>query len=162
MGNRSNNFVVVLLWIAAAVGCWLLFVASSYSSHELWLCAPFTALTVLMVHLAWQQVRVGFSPRLRQAIALWRLPWYVLSGTWEMFTILAKDLAGKHPGSFFRATPFDRAEGRVGDSQVVLATAYTTVAPNFIVIGVSEDKLLFHQVEQSDVPRMIRDIEDQR
>jgi hypothetical protein len=162
MRKRSNSFAVVLLWITAAAGCWLLFVASSYSSHELWLCVAFTVLTVLMVYLAWRQMNVGFSPRLKQALAIWRLPWYVLSDTWEMFVILSKDLAGRHPGSFFRVTPFCNAEGDEGTSQVILATAYTTVTPSFIVIGVSDHELLFHQVQQSEIPRMIRDIEGQR
>ncbi|HEX5235503.1 MAG TPA: hypothetical protein VFW25_09245 [Silvibacterium sp.] len=156
-----RKLAVLLLWIAASMGCWFLFVATS-SSHELWLAVAFTALTVFLSALAWRHMPVTFSPTFKQAITLWRLPWYVLSGSWEMFTILLKDIAGRHPGSFFRRTPFQTADGPEGDAQAVLATAYTTVAPNFIVIGISKGQLLFHQVEKSEVPRMIRDIEAQR
>jgi hypothetical protein len=37
-----------------------------------------------------------------------------------------------------------------------LATIYTTVAPNFIVIGIDPElsRMLFHQLERSSVPKM--------
>lgn len=153
-----RKIAILLLWGAASFGCWILFVATP-SAHELSLAVAFTALTVFLGTLAWRHMPVGFSPTFTQSIALWRLPWYVLSGSWEMLVILIKDLVGRHPGSFFRATPFQTTEGPEGDAQAVLAIAYTTVAPNFIVVGISQGLLMFHQVEKSEVPRMIRDIE---
>jgi hypothetical protein len=160
MRNRSNSIAVVLLWIAAGVGCWLLFVASSFSVHELWLCLVFTALTVFMVFITWRQMNVGFTPSFRQVIALWRLPWYVLHDTFEVTVILAKDAARiRRAGSHFRAAPFVSKPGEHDNSREVLATAGTTMTPSIIVVGITDTHILFHQLERSPLPRMVRDIE---
>lgn len=160
MGKRSSTLLAIP-FLLAAMACWLLLVAS-VPIHELLLGAGSTILTVCVSALAWREIGVHSSPTFRQVIAVWRLPWYILTGTWEMIFILARDAAGKTPGSLYRAAPFHPDEGRKGVPQIVLATAYTTVAPNFIVIGVARERLLFHQIEQSGVPRMVRDIEESR
>lgn len=157
MGKHTITRAIVPS-LLAVMGCWVLFVAA-FTVHELLLGAGFTILTIAISSFAWHEMSIRFWPTPKQIITVWRLPWYVLSGSWEMILILARDAAGKTPGSFFRATLFDHAEGSEGISQRVLATGYTTVAPNFIVIGVTRDHLFFHQIEQSEVPRMIRDLE---
>lgn len=160
MRKHSNSFITVLLWIAAAIASWLLFVASSYSFHELWLCAAFTGLTVVMVFLAWRQINVGFAPTLRQLIALWRLPWYVLHDSIEVTAVLMKDALHIRPaGSHFRAAPFASDSGPSDESGVVLATAGTTMTPSIIVLGITGSRFFFHQLERSPVPRMVADIE---
>lgn len=158
MWKQSTLLALVVLLIIA-MGGWFLFTAS-ISIHELILGAECVLLTLVVSALAWHRMRLRFSPTLRQAIALWRLPWYVLSDDWEMFLILMRDLSGRRAGSHYRAVPFHTAQGGTGVSQIILATAYTTVSPNSIVIGVSREKLLFHQVKRSGVPRLITDLED--
>jgi hypothetical protein len=75
-----------------------------------------------------------------------------------MVVILAKDLLGfKKADSLFRVTGFKRAKTNpLSVARRVLATAYTTVAPNFIIIGIDPDRnrMLFHQLERSSVPKM--------
>lgn len=158
MERHSKIIVLDVLAICLFGGSWLLFTAS-LSPHELLLGAACILLAFILNGLAWRQLRVHLLPTFREAITIWRLPWYVLTGIWEMFLILARELTGQRAGSYFRATLFRRAAGKEGISQVILATGYTTVAPNFIVIGVSNQQLLFHQLERSSVPKMIRDLE---
>jgi hypothetical protein len=90
----------------------------------------------------------------------WRIPWYVLSGVYEIVAILLKDLLGIKPSdSFYRVSGFKTSKS---DPQLVarriLATFYTTMAPNFIVIGIDfhQSRMLFHQLERSSVPQMTK------
>lgn len=154
----------------------VLFVASSGVLFLLW--ALFTSgfkaqesllgvLAAIVSALVYQLIRVKsgriFEPSLRDVLEAWRLPWYLLSGSWEIIVVLVQDFFGlEKAGSFYRSVSF-----RVGDSRDpsqiarrALATAYTTVAPNFIVVGVDAKRkqLLFHQIRKSSVPRMTKNL----
>ena len=73
--------------------------------------------------------------------------------------VAARDsIGGKRAQSLFRVSPF-RAGARENPhaaARRALAVAYTTVAPNFIVLGINADgqRMLFHQIERSSVPKM--------
>jgi len=95
-------------------------------------------------------------------LAGWRVPWYIVSGVYEVAIILSKDLCGvKAAESFYRVSGFKTSKS---DPQLiarrVLATAYTTTAPNFIVIGIdyNQSRMLFHQLERSIVPKMTKEL----
>lgn len=90
----------------------------------------------------------------------WRVPWYIMSGVYEIVLILLKDLLGiKKADSFYRVSGFKTSKS---DPQLVarriLATFYTTMAPNFIVIGIDfrQSRMLFHQLQRSGVPQMTK------
>ena len=157
MRKRSSLLVILALALAIA-GLYLLFAAQA-STHELMLAAGFSVIALGMSVLAWRQMKLCFYPTPKHLIACWRLIGYVISRCWEISIILLRDLAGKPAGSFFRFTQFRPNTTREGDAQIILATAYTTAAPNFIVLGVDHDRLFFHQIERSDVPCMIDDLE---
>lgn len=159
--GRSPTLLTSSLLLIIAMGGWLLF-AADRSPHELLLGVGCAVLTYLVSVLAWRQMRLCFSSTFRQAGVLWRLPQFVLADAWKMIVIVIRDLAGKHPGSCYRVVPFHTARGCKGISQIILATVYTTVSPNSIVIGVSRGRLLFHQAERSGVPRLISDLEAHR
>ena len=85
-----------------------------------------------------------------------------MSGVYEVAIILSKDLCGvKAAESFYRVSGFKTSKS---DPQLiarrVLATAYTTTAPNFIVIGIdyNQSRMLFHQLERSIVPKMTKEL----
>jgi hypothetical protein len=160
MRARLKFLVLDALVVCVIAGSWLIF-TGQVSKHELMLGAGCVVLSVCIDSMAWRGLRIHFFPNIGEMAVIWRLPWYVMSGIWEMFVILMNESMGKRAGSFYRATPFHAAGGVKGISQIILATAYTTVAPNFIVIGISDGKLLFHQLERSSVPRMITDLERQ-
>lgn len=88
----------------------------------------------------------------------WRIPWYVVSGIAEIVLVFVKDVTGiKSADSFYRVSGFKASRGdRRLVARRVLAIFYTTMAPNFIVIGVDErqHRMLFHQLERSSVPLM--------
>jgi len=137
---------------------WLVFVGT-FAVHELLLGAIGAVLTALGLSVIDLYYPARFSPRLMELLSLWRLPWYLVSGAWEITVVAAKDLLHVAPAkSIFRVVPFDAGEQDDfhATARRVLAVIYTTVAPNFIVLGVntSDKKLLFHQIEYSSVPKM--------
>jgi hypothetical protein len=102
-----------------------------------------------------------FTPGIRQAACLWRLPWYVLHDSIEVSLVLAKDMFGvQAAGSHYRATPFPFDPERHDSARVVLATTGTTMTPSIIVLGWADNRLLFHQLKRSPLPRMIADLRE--
>jgi hypothetical protein len=98
-------------------------------------------------------------------VQYWRIPWYILSGIAEISWILLKDLSGKRAGSYYRFCGFRTSKrDPIRIAQSFLATAYTTTAPNFIVIGIDPEQnhMIFHQLERSTVAKMTKSLGAQR
>lgn len=157
MEERTNSFVFILP-IVAAMALWLLF-TGSFALHELVLGGALTILAAAITSLAWRSMGVLFTPSFKQVVCLWRLPWYVLHDSVEVTVILVKDLLGNRAGSHLRATRFPSPSDRHSSARVVLATTGTTMTPSIIVLGVSDDYLLLHQLKRSPLPQMITDLE---
>jgi len=144
--------------LPAFYGLWLLF-TGTFALHELLIGIIAAVLASVGMVVIAINYSTPFSPTVRDLLALWRLPWYLLSGTWEVLSLAAKDLAGRDRAeSVFRVAPFDAGSEKNPrkTARRTLAVAYTTVAPNFIVLGVnaSDQKMLFHQIKRSSVPKM--------
>ena len=90
---------------------------------------------------------------MRDLAACWRVPWYLVTGSWEIVVILVKDLFSvAKAGSFYRVSGFKTSkDDPLLVARRVLAIVYTTTAPNFIVIGIdyTKSRMLFHQLERS-------------
>ena len=154
------------LLVCASVGIFYLFwivFAGSFATHELLIGTIGAVLATSGIVVINLQYPAKFSPSVSNLLAIWRLPWYVLSGTWEIAVVAAKDFIGIKPAkSLFRIARFDAGEkdDSRANARRVLAAGYTTVAPNFIVLGVntSDQSLLFHQIQRSSVPKMTREL----
>ena len=141
---------------------WLLF-SGALAIHELLIGIVGTAMAtggLIVVNLQYPAL---FSPTIANLTVLWRLPWYVITGTWEIILVATKDLLGIEPAkSVFRTARFNagKKEEPQAVARRVLAVTYTTIAPNFIVLGVnaSDQLLLFHQIERSAVPKMTQEL----
>jgi hypothetical protein len=85
-----------------------------------------------------------------------------LSGLYEIIAILLKDLLGvKKADSFYRVSGFKTSKSNPSlVARRILATFYTTMAPNFIVIGIDfhQSRMLFHQLRRSSVPKMTKSL----
>lgn len=159
MRRTATTLAVLLLWIPAVMGLWLLFVAS-LSKDELWLGVAFTALTLFLSKLAWSHISAAFSPTLSQLLPLCRVPWYVLRDSIQVTLVLARDIAHRGPaGSFYRAADFECGAGEHKDTRAVLATTATSMTPSIIVLGITEHHMLFHQLQRSPLPRMVSELE---
>lgn len=141
---------------------WIVF-SGSFATHELLIGTIGAALATSGMVVINLQYPARFAPTASNLLTIWRLPWYVLSGTWEIAVVAAKDLIGIKPAkSLLRIARFDAGDkdDPRANARRVLAAGYTTVAPNFIVLGVntSDQSLLFHQIERSSVPKMTREL----
>jgi hypothetical protein len=136
---------------------WIVMVGDT-SRHEMWVGGAVVLLSAAFLYKTWQTETLKLDLRARDLAQGWRIPWYIASGVWEMILILVKDLFGRTPaGSFYRVSVFRKARsGPRFAARRVLATAFTTTAPNFIVIGIDsqQDRMLFHQLERSSVPKL--------
>ncbi len=145
-----------LLLIAAL---WILFVGGT-RRDEMIVGASVFLLSGAFLYLVWRTETLRLEVRWQDFPQGWRIPWYVVSGVYEIIVVLAKDVLGvKRADSFYRVSGFktSKSDPRL-IARRVFATFYTTMAPNFIVIGIDyhQSRMLFHQLERSSVPRMTK------
>ncbi len=154
MFDRSGRLLTGAALVVLSL--WRIF-TDSPNWHELAVGVIATGLTVWFFANILRTETLNLELRGRDLIQLWRIPWYIVSGCWEITSLLLKDLAGKPAGSFYRDCGFRTSRHDptlVG--RTALAVAYTTTAPNFIVIGVDPEQslMIFHQLDRSTVPKM--------
>lgn len=116
---------------------------------------------MVFLTIVYRQELQQFDLRWSDALALWRVPWYLISGIGEITVALMKDLAGQQAESIFRVCGFKTAKANPRMVTLrALATAYTSIAPNFIVVGIDyrQSRMLFHQIRRSAVPRMTKEL----
>lgn len=143
--------------LASAAFLWIVFAAST-SLHEMLVGAACAVATTAFTGLVARTMDIDLELRLRDVGQAWRIPWYVVTGIGEITWIMIKDLLRIAPAeNLFRVCGFDASKpDPVRMARTALAIAYTTMAPNFIVLGVdiSQSRMLFHQISASEVPRM--------
>ena len=157
-GTRGPLVFGIALLCSASL--WLLSTGSTHS-HECMLGAISVACTMIFLTIVYRHELQTFDLSWRDACALWRTPWYLVSGIWEITLVLAKDLSGKRAESVFRVCGFKTAkDDPLLVTRRALATAYTSIAPNFIVVGIDyrQSRMLFHQIQRSSVPRMTKEL----
>jgi hypothetical protein len=139
---------------AVHLALWLAYV-DQLSLHELLVGSVAAAIAVLGYAAVWKHGHVPFTPRWRDLLQFWRMPWYAASGTWEILHGLAQQLF--RPGGAPSVTSAAPIAWDGEDSHAIarraLAITYTTLTPNFIVIDVvaPSDKqergtMLYHQI----------------
>jgi hypothetical protein len=121
------------------------------------ICVAATTLFVLFVS---SSTGPNLTFRMRDVAQFWRIPWYVVSGVWEITLVLIRDVLQISPAEdLYRVCGFDSSKhDPVRKARTVLAVLYTTMAPNFIVLGVDPalSRMLFHQISASAVPQMTK------
>ena len=148
--------MTLLLELGASFGLYLLF-AAKLSPHELLIGVVVAALAAAATHTVLRERPARFRARLLWIAEARRLPRDVLTGTWQILVVLARHLftARKAPSLLLEA-PFEADGDAAGATRRALATAYTTITPNFVVLGFDRGRrrMIFHQVARSPVPEM--------
>jgi multisubunit Na+/H+ antiporter MnhE subunit len=141
---------------------WIVFVGT-FSFHELLIGVIGALLASTGLFVIDYCYPARFSPRFVDLLSLWRVPWYLVAGTCNIFAVAAKDLVGAgRAKSLFRMLPFDA--GKKDDPHAVarrvLAAIGMTVTPNTIVLGVNagDKELLFHEMGRDPVPQMLKEL----
>ena len=142
---------------AAYVGAWWLFTGSS-SGGEIVVGAAAVTLALIGSHLVSTRLGARLERNLGAIAQVWRVPALLLSGSVDLLKVLANHLLGREQAkSLLRAVPFIHHGSSASDQTFqALATAYTTISPNFVVIDVDPHArvLLFHQLAPTAVPKL--------
>lgn len=161
--KNAGKFAAILgVTLPASYLFWLILVGT-FSLHELVIGIIAAALTAAGMVVVTVNYPAPFSPTLGAVLACWRLPWYLLSDTWQILAVATKDGLGlKRAQSLFRVARYEPGtkQNPRGTARRVLAVVYTTVAPNSIVLGINPNQrtLLFHQIKRSSVPQMTKQL----
>ena len=154
---RFSHPVLFALSILLAPALWIGFVATT-NPHELLVGVFASVASVAFALFVCRASGTRLTLLPRDLAQSWRVPWYMLSGSVEITLVLLKDLLHLSPAKdLFRVCGFDASNhDPVRGARTVMAVAFTTTAPNFIVVDVdpAQSRMLFHQIERSSVPRM--------
>jgi multisubunit Na+/H+ antiporter MnhE subunit len=157
--NRSSSpGVTALVAVCLAFG-WVWLVAGTHL-HEMMVGAGVVVLATLFLRLVHRSQANPIQLHWKDVAQGWRIPWYMVCDTWVVILLLLRDLLHLGPaGSYYRVCGFKcsrRDPAILGRG--VLATIYMTATPNSIVLGIDpqSSKMLFHQLERANVPKMAR------
>ena len=143
---------------------WILLVAG-IKPHEMLVGTVAVLAAALFLCVILRSQTIAFNFLLSDICAVWRVPWYILTNTYTLCDVLAKDLFGlEKAGSYYRVSRFQTSKkDPTLVARRVLATAYTTVSPNSIVIGIDceQNRLLLHQVKRDEVSEMTKKMSGQ-
>ena len=141
---------------------WLVFVGT-FAAPEMLIGVVASLLAAIALCVVERAEPAHFRPRSREFAQLVYIPWLLVEGTYEILYVSLRDLlGGRKADSAFRVSKF-RA-GNPGDpvdtARRVVAVAGTTMAPNFIILGINADEndLLFHQIEKGAVPQLTKNM----
>lgn len=159
--GRKPSLSLCALSVLFVAVLWILFVGG-IRRNEMFVGAVVLLLACTFTYRIWRIETLRTEFHLADISQGWRIPWYVLSGLYEIIAILLKDLLGvKKADSFYRMSGFKTSKSNPSlVARRILAIFYTTMAPNFIVIGIDfhQSRMLFHQLRRSSVPKMTKSL----
>jgi multisubunit Na+/H+ antiporter MnhE subunit len=153
----AGYFVKWLIFAAI----WFLFVYQT-SVWEALTAAGAAALTLYALEEARKHEPLRFRPRAHWVGQAWRLPKLVAVDIWILTKALGQHMAGQRKQGSFQLIPFQSpTRGPRGAAQRALVVLYGTTPPNSVVVefNMQESYLMVHQLKETPVPRMIREIE---
>ena len=110
------------------------------------------------LYQVWRIETLNVDLGLKDLAQGWRIPWYVVTDSCIIVAILLRDLlTAKRAGSFYRVSRFKTSGSNARlVARRVLATFYSTMTPNSIIIGIDSrhNRMLFHQLKRSRVSKM--------
>jgi len=151
----------LLLIFGLMGGEWILLVTGVKRNEMIvGLASVLLASTFLCAILRSQSIELNFM--MRDVCTVWRIPWYILTNTFTLCDVLLRDVfTSERAGSYYRVSGFKTSKtDPTLVARRVLATAYTTVSPNSIVIGIDyeQSRLLLHQVKRDKVSAMTKEL----
>lgn len=153
--KRLLHFLIqAALWL----GAWLLF-TGKFTRAELVVGVACALVATVASEIAWGTHLTAFGADPRALAQAYYLPGLMLSGTFEIFKVLFRHLFTRHKAeSLMLAVDFDcgAPDDPHAAARRALAVGYTTMTPNFVILGIDEKKgrMLYHQIAKSDVPKM--------
>lgn len=155
----------VILFCASAPALfvfWIVFVGT-FDQQEMLIGMAVSVVSAVAICVVEYANEAHFRPRMRDVAQAIFIPWLIAKDTCVIFLVALRDLVGGQKAeSDFRLAAFEA--GAPHDphdtGRRVIAVTYTTMSPNSIVMGINtlERRMLFHQIQRSDVPRMTNNL----
>lgn len=161
--SRITKFVVLFLSSAPALFiCWVVFVGK-FAEQEMLVGMAVAVVSAFAICVVEYANEAHFRPGIRDLAQVVFVPWLIVHDAGQIFFVALRDLfGGRKAESAFRLVGFET--GNLHDphdtGRRVLAVTYATMSPNCVVMGIDtfERRMLFHQIQKSEVPRMIRNL----
>jgi multisubunit Na+/H+ antiporter MnhE subunit len=147
----------VLIW-STMFALWHLFVGKTGLDVALF-AALGSSIGTLAAYIVFRQHLAPARANAGNVVQAWRLPKLIVTGTWEILAVLARQLFKGEPAeSLILTVPFDSGGDDESAFRRALAIAYTTATPNFVVIDIDQARhlLVFHQIKKSEIPEMLQ------
>ncbi len=161
MPTRRSRTRTILTWLVELAVLWVLWFVfvDQLSGAEALVGLGAAALAATGAE-AIRSLEFGdIRPDARMLAQIWRVPGMVVGGCWVLAKALALRALGREVPGALMVIPFDAGGGDARSAgRRALAVAYTTLAPNSIVVRVDrkEHLMLIHQVIETDVPKVTR------
>lgn len=140
---------------------WILFV-SKFDRQELegGIIAALVAAVAAQIFQAVGLVK--FRPRFADLLQAWRMAGYMFTGSYEILQGLFRQLFTKDGApSVVLAVPFEvGGDDPQSHARRALAVTYTTITPNFVVLGIAKKSrlLVYHQIIPGPVLQITRNL----
>ncbi|HZP62746.1 MAG TPA: hypothetical protein VFB28_04960 [Terriglobales bacterium] len=160
---RATKFTVVFAGsVPILFVFWLVFVGT-FSKWEILVGLGVAVVGGIALCVVENAADSRFRPRAKDLLQAVYVPWLLVQGTYEILRVALRDLLGGPKAvSAFRIAAFEAGQfcDPEDTARRVLAVVYTTMAPNFIVLGINtpQRQLVFHQIERSGVPQMTKNL----
>jgi hypothetical protein len=152
---------MLALAIAWMAGEWILLVAGT-RLHEMMVGAASVAAAGIFLDFVQRSSTLRIKIQPRDLLTGWRVPGYIAVDTWIVLKVLLEDLFSiRRASSLYRVSGFKTSNhDPVLVGRRVLATVYTSVSPNSIVIGIDceQSRMLVHQVQRSALSAMDKEL----
>lgn len=161
MSSRLRSASQVFVCAVTLAVFWIACVATVHL-NELLVGAAAVAFAATFSIFVIRTLPLHFRPSLANLGEVWHAPWNIAVDTLVVTVVLACDLIGRRAPSLLRSAPWHRvAESGADTAARTLAVIYTTVSPNFIIVGIDcrRGQVLFHQVKKSELPIIIRHLD---
>lgn len=151
--------MALALAAASAVGLWLLFTGSA-ARDEMLVGVPAIALSIWFLILLERHQPKEVRLRLVDVLQGWRIVGSIFVDLFVVTVALVRDLSGRAPvASLYRAVRFEARDNRAEHiGRGVLVTAYSTAAPNMIVLGIDPESslMVYHELKRSPIGELMK------
>lgn len=153
----------VVIFASTLLTHWVLWLAytNNVGIREIIAGVAAAGISTVAVSLFAIQGKLRFAFRSRDLFQAIYLPGYALEGTWEILQALCKQLfTSKGAASFTGAVRYDVGGDDPLSAGRALAVTYTTLTPNFIVLGIAHDQklMIYHQIIRGKILTMTRNL----
>ena len=156
---RSKDVLLFAVEWVLLVVLWMLFV-SQWNKDEFLIGIGAAFVGAIADAIVKSEGFGKFSPKPKWVLLIFWTPYYVAKGVWATLKAFGAELFGHSPRSRFIAKTYKPAKSNdlTSSAKRALATAYLTIPPNSIVVGIDSEheQILMHEIVPEPVSRMAR------